>query len=118
MAVGYPLTDKLLSPRRFYDLTPPRDPQTLGEYGGADKLLDFTQNTVKPFIVNEVFSGSTRSMGTRWGVSLLCIRSTLSPRYSTASLPPVLQYSTTTTSSLSTRKSSWRVGTLETIALS
>lgn len=62
VAVGYPLTDKLFSPRRNYDLTPARSPTTSAEYGGAEKLLDFIQNTVKPFIANEVFAGDRKSV--------------------------------------------------------
>ncbi|BCS30218.1 alpha/beta hydrolase [Aspergillus puulaauensis] len=60
VAIGYPLTDSLFSPRRSTDLTPPCDNYTAPEgpdgkpkiegHGGADKFLTFITEAVQPFI--------------------------------------------------------------------
>ncbi|KAL4907828.1 Alpha/Beta hydrolase protein [Aspergillus multicolor] len=70
VAVGYPLTDTVFSPRRSYDLTPlcppkqytplagpdgkPKSDETYG-YGGADGFLSFITGVVQPFIQTEAF---------------------------------------------------------------
>ncbi|OJJ04491.1 hypothetical protein ASPVEDRAFT_85881 [Aspergillus versicolor CBS 583.65] len=65
VAIGYPLTDSLFSPRRSTDLTPPCDnynppegadgkPKLEG-HGGADKFLTFITEIVQPFIRLTVF---------------------------------------------------------------
>ncbi|KAL4786830.1 Alpha/Beta hydrolase protein [Aspergillus varians] len=65
VAVGYPLTDSLFSPRRTTDLTPPCDHYTppdgpdgkpkMEGHGGADKFLTFITDIVQPFIRSKVF---------------------------------------------------------------
>ncbi|KAF1815342.1 putative siderophore-degrading esterase [Eremomyces bilateralis CBS 781.70] len=65
VAVGYPLTDSVFSPRRSVDLTPPCGHYTPPDgpdgkpkpnaYGGADKFLTFITEVVQPFITLKVF---------------------------------------------------------------
>ena len=58
VAVGYPALPegRVYSPRRGYDLTPPgTSPEE--DKGGAEHMLDFVQNVVKPFILTTVFPG-------------------------------------------------------------
>lgn len=65
VAVGYHLTDSVLSPRRDFDLTPPSPTYSLPEWsdgtprtrphGGADKFLDFLLHVVRPFVYSTVF---------------------------------------------------------------
>ncbi|SPO04618.1 related to siderophore esterase IroE-like [Cephalotrichum gorgonifer] len=59
VAIGYPLQDKVFSPRRNKDLTPPKLSATSRPYGGAGDFLDFIEGTVKPFVAKEVLAGST-----------------------------------------------------------
>lgn len=61
VAVGYILKGRVFSPNRDHDLTPPsRDAAAEGAaYGGAEAFLTFIQDVVKPFIAEEVLSGST-----------------------------------------------------------
>ncbi|KAL2835834.1 Alpha/Beta hydrolase protein [Aspergillus pseudoustus] len=65
VAVGYPLTASVFSPRRSFDLTPPCETYTppdgpdgkpkIEDHGGADKFLSFITNVVQPFISTNVF---------------------------------------------------------------
>ncbi|KAK2751041.1 hypothetical protein FQN57_000116 [Myotisia sp. PD_48] len=64
VAIGYPLSDSVYSPRREFDLTPPVPPSHdndndqhinntnlhLPKHGGADLFLDFILSEVKPFV--------------------------------------------------------------------
>ncbi|KAL2849740.1 Alpha/Beta hydrolase protein [Aspergillus pseudodeflectus] len=65
VAIGYPLTTSVFSPRRSYDLTPPCETYTppdgpdgrpkIEEHGGADIFLSFITEVVRPFISMTVF---------------------------------------------------------------
>jgi predicted alpha/beta superfamily hydrolase len=65
IAIGYPLTTSVFSPRRSYDLTPPCETYTppdgpdgkpkVEEHGGADRFLSFITEVVRPFISTAVF---------------------------------------------------------------
>ncbi|KAL3490996.1 Alpha/Beta hydrolase protein [Aspergillus germanicus] len=65
IAVGYPLTTSVFSPRRSYDLTPPCETYTppdgpdgkpkIEEHGGADRFFSFITEVVRPFISITVF---------------------------------------------------------------
>jgi pimeloyl-ACP methyl ester carboxylesterase len=65
IAIGYPLTTSVFSPRRSYDLTPPCETYTppdgpdgrpkIEEHGGADIFLSFITEVVRPFISMTVF---------------------------------------------------------------
>ncbi|KAL4867043.1 Alpha/Beta hydrolase protein [Aspergillus spectabilis] len=67
VAIGYPPTDSVFSPRRSYDLTPPCESYTppdgpdgkpkMESHGGADKFLTFITEVVRPFIEAKVFPG-------------------------------------------------------------
>ncbi|RAL15868.1 alpha/beta hydrolase [Aspergillus homomorphus CBS 101889] len=69
VAIGYPLTDRVYSPRRTVDLTPPcktyvppngPDGQPRFEpYGGADHFLLFIKKTVEPFVLSSIFPNVT-----------------------------------------------------------
>lgn len=94
VAVGYPLTDAVFSPRRIHDLTPPGGSSSeSGRYGGADHLLDFIQETVKPFVADHVLAGSTlgreaifgHSLGGLFGLHALFTRTSLFDCYMCAS---------------------------------
>ncbi|KAL5364353.1 Alpha/Beta hydrolase protein [Aspergillus floccosus] len=67
VGIGYPLRDSVYSPRRAFDLTPPTEhyvppagpdgqprPQP---HGGADQLLAFMTEVVRPFLASTVFPG-------------------------------------------------------------
>lgn len=58
VAIGYQLDDHVYSPRRGYDLTPP-SPTSPGGYGGAEHLLDFIEETLKPFVSSTVLPNTT-----------------------------------------------------------
>lgn len=70
VAIGYPLHDRVFSPRRNNDLTLPYRPTASGPFGGADHFLDFIEQTVKPFIANDVLAGSTVGREALFGHSL------------------------------------------------
>ncbi|KAL2827952.1 Alpha/Beta hydrolase protein [Aspergillus cavernicola] len=65
VAIGYPLTDSVFSPRRCFDLTPPCDHYTPPDgpdgrpkpegHGGADLFLTFIKDVVQPFITSKLF---------------------------------------------------------------
>ncbi|KAL4930341.1 alpha/beta hydrolase [Aspergillus undulatus] len=67
VAIGYPLTESVFSPRRSYDLTPPCEHYTAPDgsdgnpkveaHGGADTFLIFITELVRPFIETRVFPG-------------------------------------------------------------
>ncbi|KAL2810161.1 Alpha/Beta hydrolase protein [Aspergillus granulosus] len=67
VAVGYPLTTSVFSPRRSFDLTPPCKKYTppngpdgkpkVEDHGGADRFLSFITEVVQPFISTKVFPG-------------------------------------------------------------
>ncbi|KAL4817033.1 Alpha/Beta hydrolase protein [Aspergillus spinulosporus] len=81
IAIGYPLTDSVFSPRRSYDLTPPCEhyipPEgpdgspKLEAHGGADAFLTFITEVVRPFVELKVFSrvsfGRTALFGHSYG---------------------------------------------------
>lgn len=58
MAIGYPLTTEVYSPKRKFDLTPPGSECPEG-YGGAEEFLEFIQSVVRPFIREKVFPNIT-----------------------------------------------------------
>lgn len=60
VAIGYPLDGQahLFSARRIYDLTPP-SPTAPDGYGGAEHLLAFIADTLKPFVESTVLLNST-----------------------------------------------------------
>ncbi|KAL3450359.1 Alpha/Beta hydrolase protein [Aspergillus insuetus] len=65
IAIGYPLTTSVFSPRRSLDLTPPCETYTppdgpdgkhkVEEHGGADRFLSFITEVVRPFISTSLF---------------------------------------------------------------
>jgi predicted alpha/beta superfamily hydrolase len=65
VAIGYPLTTSVFSPRRSYDLTPPCETYTppdgpdgnpkIEEHGGADRFLSFITDVVRRFISTTIF---------------------------------------------------------------
>ncbi|KAJ0418213.1 Alpha/Beta hydrolase protein [Aspergillus carlsbadensis] len=65
IAIGYPLTTSVFSPRRSYDLTPPCETYIppggpdgkpkVEDHGGADRFLSFITEVVRPFISTSVF---------------------------------------------------------------
>lgn len=67
VGIGYPLHDSVYSPRRAFDLTPPTehyvppagpDGQPRAQpHGGADQLLVFITEVVRPFLASTVFPG-------------------------------------------------------------
>ncbi|CBF80134.1 hypothetical protein AN7801.2 [Aspergillus nidulans FGSC A4] len=81
IAIGYPITDSVFSPRRSYDLTPPCDHYIPPEgpdgspkpeaHGGADEFLTFIAEIVRPFVELKVFPrvsfGRTALFGHSYG---------------------------------------------------
>ncbi|PYH40816.1 alpha/beta hydrolase [Aspergillus saccharolyticus JOP 1030-1] len=69
IAIGYPLTNSVYSPRRTIDLTPPCKtyvPPTGPDghprpepHGGADQFLAFIKKTVEPFVLSSIFPNVT-----------------------------------------------------------
>ena len=94
VAIGYPLTNTVFSPRRIYDLTPPGGSSSeSGRHGGAEHLLDFIEGTVKPFVATHFLAGSTvgreaifgHSLGGLFGLYALLTRTSLFDCYMCAS---------------------------------
>ncbi|KAL3459467.1 Alpha/Beta hydrolase protein [Aspergillus heterothallicus] len=79
IAVGYPLSTSVFSPRRSVDLTPPCDQYTppdgpdgkpkIEDHGGADRFLTFITEVVRPFISTQVFPGVSFARAALFGHS-------------------------------------------------
>ncbi|PGH28139.1 hypothetical protein AJ80_00029 [Polytolypa hystricis UAMH7299] len=75
VAIGYPLTDSVFSPRRQFDFTPPslHSCSSTGEsqpHGGAEQFLDFIEHVVRPFISSLVFPIAKLERSALFGHSL------------------------------------------------